>query len=185
MRFGCLKRDTPARWERGRELRYAKRICHRPEGKPLGFPCEREVIERAIPIHSDAVSLAYLAGCDQTANRLDQEALDRPLQMARAVFHVGAFTQQEIFGWAAYFNDEGTLGRSPEDAPLNHLQLDVEYSLKLAGAKRPERYDPVNTVDEFRGEFLARSFQPGANDLTIQFLIHRAGCSRVNLAGTP
>jgi hypothetical protein len=59
VRLGCLKRDTPARWKGGRELRFAKRFCHGPEGKPLGFPCEREVIERAIPIHSDAVSLAY------------------------------------------------------------------------------------------------------------------------------
>ena len=50
------------------------------KGKPLGFPCEREVIESAIPIHSDAVSLAYLARSYQTANRLDQEPLDRPIR---------------------------------------------------------------------------------------------------------
>ena len=73
-------------------------LDHRRARNPVPLLDERKVIERTLPIDSDAVSAVHLLSRDQTTHGLDQQPLDRAFQVPRAILDVGAFPKQQPFG---------------------------------------------------------------------------------------
>src|SRR5579862_4991546 len=93
--------------------------------------------------------------------------LDRPLQVARAVFEVSPFAQEEFPGRLSKAEEEAPLGGF-EDALLHHSQLDLENLLQLLRPQRMENDDFVDAVHKLGREFSLGSFRGGSFDLFVE-----------------
>src|SRR5207244_5874977 len=78
-----------------------------------------------IELHAHPVPAANLLTGHQVRKRADQFALDGALQMSGAIFQVGSFVQQKVFGRLAQRKKESRSHRA-EDALLQQAQLQGE-----------------------------------------------------------
>jgi hypothetical protein len=114
-------------------MRRQRRVPHRHNraaGRPSCVPEKREPIEWVLVIDSNAISTSYLVAGDKIGNRLNQQALDCPLQVARAVPQVGAFPKQQFSRALGEFKLEWLVRQGCDDA-----SLDQESVRKSGGGK--------------------------------------------------
>ena len=76
---------------------------------------------------------------------------DRPLQVARAVFHVGPFAQQKVLCRWFYAEKEAPSSRV-EHALLNHGELNFQNLFELRRTQRVKDHRLVDAVHELRRE---------------------------------
>ena len=108
------------------------------------------------------VPAADLIGGDQVGHRLHEQALDRPLEMARLILQIESFLQQELFTVVRYREHESPIARGVDNPLLHCVQLDIQDTAQLALAERLENYDLVQPVDELRSEPPARRLDSAA-----------------------
>src|SRR5712691_4586346 len=102
--------------------------------------------------YANIIAALDLSRGDEIRQRLDQQALNGALQVARSVSGIDAFSQQEIPTAFCDVDREWSASGSGLNAPLHRIQLNVDNSAQLIIAQRLKHYDLVQTVDELRGK---------------------------------
>jgi hypothetical protein len=105
-----------------------------------------------------------LAARHEVRQRVYEQALDRALQVPRAIPGIASFHQQKPLGTLGDIKQERFAGGSSLDSLLDHLKLNVNDPAQLLITERFEDYDLVQTVDELRRELSTRSRYAGARN---------------------
>ena len=98
-RLACRDRCENSAWLH-RNLR-VRHLHHGVNGHVLSLPDEGQAAEIGVVVDVNEISAPNLIGSDQIRQWVDQSAIDGALQMACAVFQIGAFAQEEVFRLAA------------------------------------------------------------------------------------
>jgi hypothetical protein len=130
----------------------------------FSFPAKQESSGPRLVAHADAIAAVNLAAGHQVRQRLYEQALDRALQMPRAIPEIGTFQQQELLGAIGDINQERLAGGSSLNTLLDHLKLNVNDPAQFLSTERLEDDDVVQTVDEFRRKLPASSLDSGARN---------------------
>src|SRR5438067_1547655 len=102
-----------------------------------------------------------LAARHQVRQRLYEQALDRALQVPRAIPGIASFHQQKRPGTLDDIKQERLAGGSRLDTLLDHLKLNINDPAQLLSTESFEDYDLVQTVDELRRELSPRGRYAG------------------------
>src|SRR5207237_4466367 len=119
--------------------------------------------------HADAIAAVNLAAGQQVRQGLYKQALDRALQVPRAIPEIGAFHQQELPGGVGDVNQERSACSSALDTLLDHLQLNINDPAQFLSTERFEDHDVVQTVDELRRKLSTSRRDAGARDSATEF----------------
>ena len=130
--------------------------------------------------HADAIATVNLAAGHQVRQRLHEQALDRALQLPRAILEIGAFDQQELTRVQATLeqlrNDLVTLAQQMKHHQdyMNTLEQKISegeaYMLELEAAQHEyQTLDDLHTMTEqFRK--LTSQLKSGQD---VVFLVHQ------------
>src|SRR5438552_13988898 len=92
---------------------------------------------------------------------------DGALEMARSIFQIRTFAQQELLRFRSASEDELLVRLRRHDSVLDIVQFNIENLAKIALAQRAEDHDFVDSVHEFRRELPLRDVERRVVELAI------------------
>src|SRR5712664_1739469 len=113
-----------------------------------------------------------LAAGHQVRQWLYEEALDRALQVPRAIPEISSLHQQELPGGIGDINQERFACGSSLDTLLHHLKLNINDPAQFLITQRFEDYDLVQAVDELRRELSTSGLYTGARHSGAKFGVY-------------
>ena len=113
----------------------------------------------SLDFHPHARAGADLVGGHHGGQRLRQVAVDRAIQLARAVFRAGALSQQELARFEGHVERERAIAEPRIDVVLQVGDLLVQDGRERFRRQRLVGDDAIDAVDELRREALAHRHQ--------------------------
>src|SRR5262245_9729379 len=102
-----------------------------------------------VKIYENQIAGCNLLGGDQIRDWVDEEALNRALQVTGAVFEVNAFIEKELLGFIRAFEYK-LLARALHDASLHLSKLELENLFEVIFLEATKDNDLVDPVHELR-----------------------------------
>jgi hypothetical protein len=137
----------------------------------LGLTREQQAGRILRMADANVIAAADLSACHKVRERVDEQAFDRTFKWPRPVAHVRALRNQELSRALRNGEKESILPRRGMDPQLHDFQFDIDDSVQLQRAKRPENDDVVQPVYELRGEPAPSRRDTRGGDLAVQFCL--------------
>jgi len=151
----------------------------------IWFPAKHQSSGPRVVAHADAIAPVNLPAGDQVRQRLYEQALDRALQVPRAIPGIGSLHQQKLPGGIRDINQEGLAGGSGLDTLLDHFKLNINDLAQFLFTEGFEDDDVVQTVDELRRELSTSCRDAGVRDSGAEFRIATGVFGRGNVEAQP
>src|SRR3954464_7606433 len=102
---------------------------------------------------------------------MNQEGLNRALQVSSPVFHIGAFREQVALAGLGNSENEGLFSGGEHDALLYLSEFQIQDPAQFVLSQRLKDYRLIYSVHELGREFTPCSFNPSPGHLLSDLLI--------------